>query len=202
MLCFVSPVFFTGSTIWRLSRRISKTTSESCPIHSSRLRCTKRFVLLPVACCLFVSSFLSFLSCVISSPGTRRSNSLLTRQFTPDSPILSFHARFSSFPLSSVLRDLDKKRTTFENLIKQLPKPHYDTLRFFALHLHHLTFNEENKMSARTFGTVFGRKSARDRLVTERSNPARKKKRMNAKLMCLVFSSSLFWLLVSADPLP
>lgn len=84
-----------------------------------------------------------------------------------------------------MIRDLDAKRAALLPLVRQLPKAHFDTLRYLMLHLNRfvsrrsrsqppaspsdlrlsnrrrvMALQKENLMSARNLGVVFGRESS------------------------------------------
>ncbi|KAL7415276.1 hypothetical protein BDY24DRAFT_338178 [Mrakia frigida] len=73
----------------------------------------------------------------------------------PD-PLLTheFHEQFVG---AAMIRDLDAKRAALLPLVRQLPKAHFDTLRYLMLHLNRvMALQKENLMSARNLGVVFG----------------------------------------------
>lgn len=52
------------------------------------------------------------------------------------------------------------KTAVLREVLRQLPREHYATLRFLMLHLHRVTnCKDENKMTASNLGVVFGRES-------------------------------------------
>ena len=74
-------------------------------------------------------------------------------------PLLTFtlHEQFVG---AAALKDPQTKMAAITTLVHQLPHEHYCTLRFLMLHLHRVQAGqEENLMSARNLGVVFGRKS-------------------------------------------
>lgn len=73
----------------------------------------------------------------------------------PD-PLLTFtlHEQFVG---AASLKDPQTKTTAFIALVQQLPREHYYTLKFLMLHLHRVQAGQdENLMSARNLGVVFG----------------------------------------------
>ncbi|KAG8694763.1 hypothetical protein FRC09_009615, partial [Ceratobasidium sp. 395] len=73
----------------------------------------------------------------------------------PD-PLLTF-ALHEKFVEAAAIRDANAKREALVSLIQQMPLEHYHTLRFLMLHLSRVKdCSEENLMSARNIGVVFG----------------------------------------------
>ncbi|KAB5590764.1 Rho-type GTPase-activating protein 3 [Ceratobasidium theobromae] len=71
-------------------------------------------------------------------------------------PLLTF-ALHEQFVEAAGLRDAAAKHEALVSLVRQLPLEHYHTLRFLMLHLSRVKdCSEENLMSARNIGVVFG----------------------------------------------
>ncbi|CDZ98300.1 Chimaerin and related Rho GTPase activating proteins [Phaffia rhodozyma] len=73
----------------------------------------------------------------------------------PD-PLLTFelHEKFVS---AAMIRDPEVKKEQLSALIHQLPKPHFETLKFLMLHLNRvMALQSINLMSAKNLGVVFG----------------------------------------------
>ncbi|KAG9103589.1 hypothetical protein FRC06_009723 [Ceratobasidium sp. 370] len=71
-------------------------------------------------------------------------------------PLLTF-ALHEKFVEAAAIRDTNVKREALISLIQQLPPEHYHTLRFLMLHLSRVKdCSEENLMTARNIGVVFG----------------------------------------------
>ncbi|KAH7108287.1 RhoGAP-domain-containing protein [Auriculariales sp. MPI-PUGE-AT-0066] len=71
-------------------------------------------------------------------------------------PLLS-HALHEQFIGAAVIKDVSTKMVVLADLVHQLPREHFYTLKFLMLHLHRVQAGqEENLMSARNLGVVFG----------------------------------------------
>ncbi|KAG9089348.1 hypothetical protein FS749_001404 [Ceratobasidium sp. UAMH 11750] len=71
-------------------------------------------------------------------------------------PLLTF-ALHEKFVEAAAIRDTNAKREALVSLIQQLPPEHYHTLRVLMLHLSRIKdCSEENLMTARNIGVVFG----------------------------------------------
>ncbi|KAG8743250.1 hypothetical protein FRC10_012294 [Ceratobasidium sp. 414] len=71
-------------------------------------------------------------------------------------PLLTF-ALHEKFVEAAAIRDTNAKREALVSLVYQLPPEHYHTLRFLMLHLSRIKdCSEENLMTARNIGVVFG----------------------------------------------
>jgi len=71
--------------------------------------------------------------------------------------LLGFLSLTSSLALG--LREPREKHTALLAVVGNLPKEHYETVRFLMLHLHRVqAHSQENLMNARNLGVVFGRK--------------------------------------------
>ncbi|KAG9009355.1 hypothetical protein FRB94_012172 [Tulasnella sp. JGI-2019a] len=73
-----------------------------------------------------------------------------------EDPLLTY-ALHDEFVEAACIKEPGEKHSTLLALISQLPKEHYQTLRYLMLHLHRVQLrSEENKMNARNLGVVFG----------------------------------------------
>ncbi|KDQ15273.1 hypothetical protein BOTBODRAFT_31930 [Botryobasidium botryosum FD-172 SS1] len=73
----------------------------------------------------------------------------------PD-PLLTY-ALHDSFVAAASLREPREKHAALSRLVLQLPREHYHTLRYLMLHLNRVSQrSEENLMTARNLGVVFG----------------------------------------------
>lgn len=76
----------------------------------------------------------------------------------PD-PLLTF-ALHEQFIGAAAIKDPQMKMAAISQLVQQLPAEHFYTLKYLMLHLHRVQCGqEENLMSARNLGVVFGRES-------------------------------------------
>lgn len=72
-------------------------------------------------------------------------------------PLLTF-ALHEQFIAGAAIKDPQKKVQVITQLVQQLPAEHFYTLKYLMLHLHRVQCGqEENLMSARNLGVVFGR---------------------------------------------
>ncbi len=72
-------------------------------------------------------------------------------------PLLTF-VLHDEFIFASSIQDPVHRSAKYADLVKQLPTEHYYTLRILMLHLHRVQeHHEENLMTARNLGVVFGR---------------------------------------------
>ncbi|KAG8970902.1 hypothetical protein FRC05_011670 [Tulasnella sp. 425] len=71
-------------------------------------------------------------------------------------PLLTY-ALHDAFVGAACIRDPNEKSTALANLVRQLPREHYHTLRALMLHLYNVQRrSDENLMNARNLGVVFG----------------------------------------------
>ncbi|KAI0675177.1 RhoGAP-domain-containing protein [Trametes maxima] len=94
-------------------------------------------------------------------------------------PLLTFelHDQFIS---ASTIRDLALKANTFADLVHELPREHYYTLRALMLHLNRICErSEQNLMHARNLGVVFGPTLMRSR------DPGAEFSDMAGKALCI-----------------
>ncbi|KAG9126326.1 hypothetical protein FRC07_003893 [Ceratobasidium sp. 392] len=112
----------------------------------------------------------------------------------PD-PLLTY-ALHEKFVEASAIRDGSAKREALVSLIQQLPPEHYHTLRFLMLHLSRIKdCSEENLMTARNIGVVFGPTLMRS------ADPAREFGDMAGKALTIEWLVE-FAPIVFSDPLP
>ncbi|KAF9452345.1 RhoGAP-domain-containing protein [Macrolepiota fuliginosa MF-IS2] len=71
-------------------------------------------------------------------------------------PLLTFEL-YEQFVQGVAIKDIAIKNRTLADLVRQLPSEHYYTLRSLMIHLNHIhEHNENNLMTARNLGVVFG----------------------------------------------
>lgn len=73
-------------------------------------------------------------------------------------PLLTFELHEKFIDCVETKTDPAKKEADMRELVRTLPKEHFDTLKVLVLHLHRVQGKaEENRMNSRNLGVVFGR---------------------------------------------
>ncbi|KAI0820004.1 RhoGAP-domain-containing protein [Trametes gibbosa] len=94
-------------------------------------------------------------------------------------PLLTFELH-DNFISAATIREPTFKATTFADLVQELPREHYYTLRALMLHLHRVCErSEQNLMHARNLGVVFGPTLMRSR------DPGAEFSDMAGKALCI-----------------
>ncbi|XP_056418521.1 rho GTPase-activating protein 9 isoform X2 [Hyla sarda] len=71
-------------------------------------------------------------------------------------PIIPFNL-FDEFIAASQISDVDEKVQTFKELVRNLPEPNHDTLKYIICHLNRVREHAEmNRMTTQNVGIVFG----------------------------------------------